>query len=58
MGTLWVPGVKIICSFILKVKVLLNSPDAIKQRGLKKRKINIAAILGWGELVFILEYFP
>jgi len=40
------------------VKVLLNSPDAIKQRGLKKRKINIAAILGWGELVFTLEYIP
>lgn len=48
-----------ICSFILKVKVLLNTPDGIKQRGQKKkRKIIIAAILGWGELVFILEYFP
>ena len=30
----------------------------LSKEGKKKRKIIIAAILGWGELVFILEYFP
>ena len=35
-----------ICSFILKVKVLLNSPDGIKQRGQKKKE-KLLLLLFW-----------